>query len=348
MTDIQAERAAAATASKDDSELDIELDAEELQESAESDEDEESMDGSAAGDTDGEMEDSDDDETPGVNDVRSPSKNQVQTEPERQASIADLRARLHARITSMKRGRGGASALANGDGQEGEGSVAGTKDELLEERRRKRGEMRDRRRRERKEARRAAANGGKEVKAKTEGQQGKGKGRGADTGTTKAPTLLVPEGSSRSKHGDAAGVSAGGSATGPESLAFSTVSFGQTGSTDLGKKKSKHALPSNPKAALAVLAARKAKEEKKRASGGAQDDGDSSKDQSARWDKALAAAEGVKIRDDEALLKKAAKKHDKLKEKSKKAWWVLPFILVRICVTASETLHSAAKNWPKT
>ena len=184
----------------------------------------------------------------------------ARTEGER---IEALRARLHARIQGLQRSRKTGPDARDDDDAD---STISSRDDLLEERRRKRGEMRDRRRRERKQARRAAAISHPSPAPNTNRSQ---------------PLLPVPNP--------------------PPSKPTNTLAFNALQLPGAApKKKNKLALPSDPKAALAALQARKTPIEK--------------------WDKALAAAEGIKIRDDEKLLRKSIKRKEKAKEKSAKAW----------------------------
>ncbi|KAF7798183.1 hypothetical protein EIP86_009400 [Pleurotus ostreatoroseus] len=189
--------------------------------------------------------------------------------------INELREKLHARMAALRRGNRG--------GTFGE---AGSKDELLEQRRRQRAEMRERRRKETKEKIR------KEHEAK--GKKEKERERGPST----KMQLLVPDQPSSSKSAPPG---------------FANVAFAVPGSS----KKHSHEhvkTSSNPTQALAQLAARKEKiaslpEEKRKQI-----------EEREKWEKAEARMEGVKVHDDETRLKKAAKRKEKAKTKSKKAW----------------------------
>lgn len=81
-------------------------------------------------------------------------------------------------------------------------------------------------------------------------------------------------------------------------------------------KKNRHALPKDANAALEVLAARK---ERLEALNPEQREKREEKD---RWEKVELKAGGEKVRDDEKRLKKMAKRQEKVKSKSAKAWCV--------------------------
>lgn len=186
----------------------------------------------------------------------------------RRASISELRERLHSRIETLRRKRNPSYEDASSG-----------KQALLDERRRKRGEMRDKERKERTEARKSAT-----------------------TAPSRAPGLLVPEVKRPAED--------------PSALSFSQVSFDTAGVPDTVKK-SKFALSSDPKTALAMLEARKRREAAKAQR---DEDGGEAREEAHRWGRAMAAAEGVKVRDNEALLKQSIKRREKSKAKSSKAW----------------------------
>ncbi|TFK52859.1 SURF6-domain-containing protein [Heliocybe sulcata] len=198
--------------------------------------------------------------------------------------IGELRQKLHARMAQLRKGK-----------WEG-GDQPSSKDELIEERRRQRALMRERRRKETKE----------KIRLEKEKKEKPGKDKGQDKGNQSKPAPLLVDQPSTSK--------AGPSRDPKDTLTnvtFSTVA----GSSNISNKKLQHVkTTSDPKQALQQLEARKEKiaalpEEKRKAI-----------EEKAKWEKAEARLEGVKVKDDEARLKKAAKRKDKEKTKSKKAW----------------------------
>lgn len=343
VTDIQAERAAA-KAAREAAEVDSDLDMDvEGMVSADDDDEDVVIRGGVngeAGDTDDDMQDSDVEDLPVKSSTDAPAtatnsviKN-VQTEGERKASIDALRAKLHAKIAGLQRKRG-LPTDATDDASEDGSSVISSKDELLEERRRQRFDARERKKQEKKEARAAAK---ASIKAKRAGIDNAPNGQKSSNTfnvATKAPALLVAEPGYGDKRNGASGAGASSIDVNGSSLNFSSLDFkplGASGATlaesSTTGKKNRLALPSDPKAALQVLESRKRQEEARRAKL-ASKLGDapealsakvSEMDEQKQWDKVLASATGVKIRDDEKLLKKAAKRKDKQKEKSSKAW----------------------------
>ncbi|KAJ7784403.1 surfeit locus protein 6-domain-containing protein [Mycena metata] len=210
--------------------------------------------------------------------------------------IEALRDKLHARMAALRRGGGPRYDYVNGNG-----NPSGDKDTLLDERRLQRAAMRERRRKETKEKIRRE----EEAKGKGKGKEKeKDKGANRDKGNITQTQLLVPDdANSRSKppsHGNAASKIT--------NVAFSTLA----GSSS--KKSSSLKTTSNPTQALSQLASRKEKlaalpEEKRK-----------SIEEKEKWDKAAARLEGVKVRDDEGRLKKAVKRKEKEKGKSKREW----------------------------
>ncbi|EPQ50786.1 SURF6-domain-containing protein [Gloeophyllum trabeum ATCC 11539] len=198
--------------------------------------------------------------------------------------IETLRQKLHSRMEQLRKGK------------RGEGDQATSKDELIEERRKQRAMMRERRRKETKE----------KIRLEKEKKEKPGKDKSRDKGNQSKPTSLLVEQPSTSK--------AGPSRDPKDTLtnvAFSAIA----GSPGISNKKLQHVkTTSDPKQALQQLETRKEKlaalpEEKRKAI-----------EEKSKWEKAEARIEGVKVKDDETRLKKAAKRKEKEKAKSKKAW----------------------------
>jgi hypothetical protein len=171
---------------------------------------------------------------------------------------------------------------------DGEGN---SKDELLEERRLQRAAMRERRRKETKEKIR-----------KEKESRGKTKEKPNDTAPPTKSQLLVPD---------------GGAPSHPERdprSQLTNVLFSSIADSSVSSRKAKLKTSSNPSQALQQLASRKEKisalpEEKRKQI-----------EEREKWEKAEARMEGVKVRDDEARLKKSAKRKEKEKAKGRKAW----------------------------
>ncbi|KAI6105323.1 surfeit locus protein 6-domain-containing protein [Pisolithus croceorrhizus] len=195
----------------------------------------------------------------------------------RTESVTVLREKLHARMAALRQGGGG---------------EPGSRDELLEERRKQRAILREKRRKETKE------------RKKAEKEKAKGKKKDVDAKPNAGSTqnqLLVQD------SGPSAGVSNRHHAP-LTNIAFSAIA----GSTS--KKVAQLKSSNNPTQALSQLSARKEKlaslpEEKRK-----------SAQERERWSMAEARIEGVKVKDNEALLKKAVKRKEKVKVRSKKKW----------------------------
>ncbi|KIK68419.1 hypothetical protein GYMLUDRAFT_237480 [Collybiopsis luxurians FD-317 M1] len=202
-------------------------------------------------------------------------------------SIAALREKLHAKMASLR--RGGGKTTESDD-----------RDSLLEERRQQRAAMRERRRKETKEKIRKEKGKDKEKekgKEKKDAVQAQGK-------TTKAQ-LFVDDPTT-------AVLASRGPNSKLTSVTFSSVS--QSGPSAPSSSHTKLKTSSNPTQALSQLSTRKEKlaslpEEKRKEI-----------EERERLEKAEARLEGVKVRDDEGRLKKAVKRKEKEKEKSRKTW----------------------------
>ncbi|KAF6758020.1 surfeit locus protein 6-domain-containing protein [Ephemerocybe angulata] len=166
----------------------------------------------------------------------------------------------------------------------------GSKDELLEERRQQRAAMRERRRKETRER----------IRKEQEARKGSAKEKTQQTpkgSVPKAPQLLVPDHSNKVAN-----------------VVFSTVRDPSSSKPAASSSYKSLKASSDPKQALLQLQAKKAKLE------GLPEEKRKEIAERERWLKAEARMEGVKVRDDEGRLKKAVKRKDKEKMKTKKEW----------------------------
>ncbi|KAJ3827187.1 surfeit locus protein 6-domain-containing protein [Lentinula raphanica] len=199
------------------------------------------------------------------------------------SDITALRAKLHAKMASLRRGGGGSGE-------------AGDRDELLEERRQQRAAMRERRR--------------KETKEKIRKEEGKKAAKEKEK-RDNDPHVKLPKTQLLVNDPTTAIMASRGPNSKLTNVTFSSVS--QPGAST-SNKLNKFKTSSNPTQALTQLASRQEKlaglpEEKRKTF-----------EEKDKFEKAEARLEGVKVRDDEGRLKKAVKRKEKEKAKSKKAW----------------------------
>lgn len=149
--------------------------------------------------------------------------------------------------------------------------------------------------------------------------------QGDSAGADSASAAMVPYSSEL--------VASTSTSTDPSSLTFSTFDFASNSERAADAaltpqalkkmqaaagtlKKNRHALPKDANQALEILQKRKerldALDPEKR----------EKKEDKERWEKVLLKAEGEKVRDDETRLKKMAKRQEREKRKSAKAWCV--------------------------
>lgn len=229
--------------------------------------------------------------------------------------IQALRDKLHARMAQL-RNKG-----KEGWADSGYGGKLGGRDELLEERRQQRAAMRERRRKETREK----IEREKERKGKGKADKGKAKEQEKQKGSqTKVRALGSPlRACVAHRLGVQTQLLVPDDSTGPSSNygpKFTSVTFSAlasaSGSSAPKHKKNLPTTASNPTQALSQLMAHKEKlaalPEQERAA----------RAEREKWDKASARVDGVKVHDDEGRLKKAVKRKEKGKLKSKKAWCV--------------------------
>ncbi|GAA5863196.1 hypothetical protein JCM3774_000807 [Rhodotorula dairenensis] len=270
-------------------------------------------------------------------------------------TITELREKLARRIADIqaqKRGKKAGSKVAAGadgnedeerevdsdeeDEEDGESEVR-SKEDLLAERRR-RAALRDNRRKKLKERMKQEKSEGAKKRANepSNGRKGGGKANAGERedGGERA--------NKRVKNDDHAGedvvvpysaptAAVASTSTDPSSLTFSTFDFASSSERTADAaltpkalkkmqaaagtlKKNRHALPKDANQALEILQKRKdrleALDPEKR----------EKKEDKERWEKVLLKAEGEKVRDDETRLKKMAKRQEREKRKSAKAW----------------------------